>query len=863
MSLIRLALLSAGCLSAVVSAQCPGSWIPGFGAPGADARVRLFAIHEHPASPLLFAGGDFTSIGGVTARGVAEWNGVTWSPLGSGLSSTPTAMALFDDGGGTALYVTGSFLVAGGILTTGGFAKWNGSFWSLVTPVPGGFAKALAVFDDGSGPHLYAGGNYAPSGVMKFNGTSWIAMPGHPGITSADVRALAVIDLGAGPRLYSVGQFTTPTGTSGFWGRWNGSGWEGGPLGAPPSTIAALETPSGVSVYVGGQSAVPGQAFVDCVIGPSPGPLGAGLSGTLHALAAFDDGGGPVLHAAGTFGFPGGVPARLARWDGMAWSPFGNLAGCSTVVGALASFDPGSGAGLVIGGEFDIVDGVAARNLARFDGTAWSTLTSGATHGIGPEVFALESLALPAGAGLHAGGSLCLASPSPAAFAGNVARWDGTGWQPLGPGLGAAVRALEGFDDGSGLALYAGGRDLFAGTVPLTGLGRWDGSAWSAVGGGLALVAFPGASPNVVSLRTFDDGSGPALFVGGLFDRAGGITVSNVASWNGASWSPLAGGVSGTTVPPGVFPGPTIMEVYDDGSGAALYVSGSFSSAGGQPAQQLAKWNGVAWAGIPTGFSGSSPSLSSMTAFDDGSGPVLWVTGSFSTIAGLPAPGFAKWNGLTWAPGVLPAGAGGLARLAVLDDGSGPALHAIAVQPLGMSTILSLVRWNGGSWTQLGSQFNFGAAVNALTNHDDGSGQAIFAGGTFKLAGGVPSSGIAKWATPRPGLSLSQVAGSGILISDQHLLAGHEYFNVFSTVACSGPPGSGPWVGLCAPDPTPLFLQFQLPLGALPFHFVAGAPAVAFGPYPAPPGLVIDGVCFDFTGATLGCRSPVSRIVVQ
>lgn len=869
--LLRLAPLAvASCLCALAPAQCTGSWVSGFGAPGADGRVLHFAVYDDGTGSALYAGGQFTSIGNVSANYIAKWNGSTWSPLGSGLSAPVSAMEMFDDGSGPALYVSGNFGTAGGVPIPWRVARWNGSAWSAAPGQLGVMASALAVFDDGSGPHLYAGGSYAPSGVMKLTGGSWVPVPGYPGVLSATVGALTVIDLGAGPRLYTGGNFNTSAGTFGFFGRWNGSSWEGSSVNGFVNTIVELPSAAGTSVYVGGQftsaSGIP-TTGVACVLGPSTGPLGSGISGTVQALATFDDGSGPALYAAGNFTFAGGISAlRIARWDGTQWSAVGGgLAACGSgpVGNALATFDSGSGPELFAGGNFVSAGSAAATSIARWSGGNWSAVTSGTPNGVGREIRALKSAALPSGPGLFAGGDLCLAG---SVQVSGIARFDGSGWQPLGAGLTNTVFTLESFDDGTGVGLYAGGYAIDSGATVLNGLGRWNGASWAAVGGGLAVVNNPGFVTHVFCLRTFDDGSGPALFVGGFFDHAGGVPVSNIASWNGTSWSTLAGGVP-STAPPFVAPGPQVMEVFDDGSGPALFVGGIFSTAGSQPAQGLAKWDGTSWTSLPTGFSALGPGLNSMAAFDDGSGPVLFVTGSFSTIGGVPAPGFAKWNGQSWAPGIPPPPpATGVTRVAVLDDGSGPALHALVGGP---GALRSLQRWDGASWTALGSPFNYSPfgnyALNALTVHDDGSGPAIFAAGAFAFAGGVPASGLAKWATPRPTIDLSQASGpgSGILIADQHLVLGHEYFNIFSTTPCAGPPGFGPYMGLCAPNPSSLLIQFNLSVGSLPFHFSAGANTASFGPFQVPSGLIIDGVCFDYTGAVIGCRSPVARLVVQ
>src|SRR5262245_3585276 len=67
-----------------------------------------------------------------------------------------------------------------------------------------------------------------------------------------------------------------------------------------------------------------------------------GISGSVHAVAVYDDGGGPALFAAGNFSFAGNTPAnRIAKWSGSGWTALGS--GLDGDVNALAVYDDGSG----------------------------------------------------------------------------------------------------------------------------------------------------------------------------------------------------------------------------------------------------------------------------------------------------------------------------------------------------------------------------------------------------------------------------------------------------------------------------------------------------------------------------------------
>ena len=94
----------------------------------------------------------------------------------------------------------------------------------------------------------------------------------------------------------------------------------------------------------------------------------------------------------------------------------------------------------------------------------------------------------------------------------------------------------------------------------------------------------------VGALAVFDDGAGPALYAGGVFTSAGGVSANRIARWDGSGWSALGSGIDagpfGTTV--------YALASFNDGADAHpdLYVGGDFSSAGGIPSLGIAQWFG-------------------------------------------------------------------------------------------------------------------------------------------------------------------------------------------------------------------------------------------------------------------------------
>jgi hypothetical protein len=89
--------------------------------------------------------------------------------------------------------------------------------------------------------------------------------------------------------------------------------------------------------------------------------------------------------------------------------------------------------------------------------------------------------------------------------------------------------------------------------------------------------------------------SGSNVYFGGHFNGVGGssgvgagVRATNIACWNGRSWSSLSGGVNG--------------QVYAIATrGSDVYVGGEFTSAGGVSAMNVARWDGANWWAVGSG----------------------------------------------------------------------------------------------------------------------------------------------------------------------------------------------------------------------------------------------------------------------
>ena len=251
------------------------------------------------------------------------------------------------------------------------------------------------------------------------------------------------------------------------------------------------------------------------------GTLRAGANGSFDArqfrMRTAPDG-RPVFRPAGTTG------AGDERWaDG-----FELPNGATDIVHAVVR----AGNDIYIGGNFTAVGSVAANHVAKWNGTAWSSLGAGIGNGVNGSVY---SLAVAGNGAVYAGGSFTQAG---GAAADNIAKWNGTAWNSLGAGVGGTfytVYALAVADSGD---VYAGGYFTQAGGLAANCVARWNGTAWSSLGTGAA----NGTDNTVYALAVASNGD---VYAGGKFTQAGGMAANSIAKWNGTAWSSLGAGTRG------------------------------------------------------------------------------------------------------------------------------------------------------------------------------------------------------------------------------------------------------------------------------------------------------------------------------
>ncbi|MDA0698246.1 MAG: hypothetical protein O3B16_00185 [Chloroflexi bacterium] len=213
---------------------------------------------------------------------------------------------------------------------------------------------------------------------------------------------------------------------------------------------------------------------------------------------------------------------------------------------------------------------------------------------------------------------------------------------------------------------------------------------------------------------------GTDLFIGGWFKNLSNpddthLKEKYIARWDGTAWSELGGGVNGLVY--------AIATTDTD-----LYAGGTFTKAGGLPANHMARWDGEKWHPLGQGLNGAVYAI----AID---GKDVYAGGYFFRAGGLPASHVAKWDGTRWSH--LSVGPNNWVHSLVMLDGE---LYAggffTKVDTMDANYI---AKWNGSRWSRVGSGTDYW--IMALVAHEG----ALYAGGYFTNAGGKPANHIAKW----------------------------------------------------------------------------------------------------------------------
>ena len=316
-------------------------------------------------------------------------------------------------------------------------------------------------------------------------------------------------------------------------------------------------------------------------------------------------------------------------------------------------------------------------------------------------------------------------------------------WSPLGGDLGcnAQVNAVATAPDGT---VYFGGQFTSCGGVAASRIARFDpvSRAWSSVGAG----PDQGVDGVVFDLAI----GGGSVYVAGNFARAGGLAAQRVARYelDSGRWFSLGVGTENGVTGPGT----AALAIAVDG--AQIYVGGELTAAGGRPAQRIARFDSTrgvwfALGGSSDGVAGSPQVVLDIAAADG----VAYVAGGFSTAGGQPARNIARYvlAGDAWFP--LAAGpdngVGGISNIATtalivggevyvggdFASAGGIAANHIARYDAGLDAWFPLLGGGGANGTD--------GNVDALAL----TGTTLYVGGNFGQAGGATAAYAARFDT--------------------------------------------------------------------------------------------------------------------
>ncbi|MBX3464141.1 MAG: hypothetical protein KF830_13285 [Planctomycetes bacterium] len=650
---------------------------------GGGFNNQINAIVRMPNGDLV-AAGMFSSAGGVPANAIARWNGVSWAPLGSGIAGSVLSLLALPNGD---LVAGGVFAAAGGV-PADRIARWDGSAWSSIgTGFVGDAVRALASMPNGdivaAGQLVSAASSSGTYGLQRYDGVTWRHVPGLDAVAYPVVTRVVTL---ANGNLALFGSFSVGS-VPGEVAIWHAATATMQLLPKPVGgTTCCLLAASNGELWIGGASNAT-QPSLARWNGTAWSPV-AGAPGNILTLA--EDGAGRVIVGANpTTPWPNTHAA--SRYDGVAWQSLGGTTP-PPIVQAIVELSNGD---VVVGGRFSTFRGVAANNLARWNGTSWSAIGPG----VDGEVRALA--ALP-GDGFVVAGLFAQAGGAPAQ---RVARFDGQHWSTLGAGLATLPSALAVTTHGS----------IFAASSSPLGLHRFDGLQWQPVpfaGGAwvLSIAAladdslaiggtFYGYPPGTTGLLLWSNGAlatvaGAPTVVNRLTRLSddsllvGGISLQR---WDGSVWSavPMINAGAIRELPDGGLVGCNGPAAYGGGLASAVYrLRGagweSFGQVeGGVATQVLSSKRGELFLGgtfqtvggnaVSVGFAQAMPTCPATAASigagcTGGAGPVTlqanssaWIGGTFrATVAGMTLNSLAvQAFGLLPAVQPLPGGAPG------------------------------------------------------------------------------------------------------------------------------------------------------------------------------------------------------------
>ena len=324
------------------------------------------------------------------------------------------------------------------------------------------------------------------------------------------------------------------------------------------------------------------------------------------------------------------------------------------------------------------------------------------------------------------------------------------------PGADGAINQLAVISSGPEQGVYFGGEFRHIAGKYIPALARFDGAKWHQVGDGC---------PCAVDTLLVDAGiEQPVIYVAGKA-HLGGATI--VAEYRSGQWRTLADAVVGLNQRVHA------MAIHALKANRFLLIGGSFTEVRAKAAAEklpppkgmnVAAWDGKSWSGIAQGLQGQV-SVNGFGGFGGttSTGPhavrglvstvesgraIIYAGGDFTESGKTPLPGLARYERPEWRAeeGI----AGSVHCLCMYDDGTGNALYAGGALhlPKDYGNVSGVWRRIDGKWQPVGDGIQYGSSkptILTLAPFSYGGTTRLLACGWFSSSGSTSLPKVALW----------------------------------------------------------------------------------------------------------------------
>lgn len=252
------------------------------------------------------------------------------------------------------------------------------------------------------------------------------------------------------------------------------------------------------------------------------------------------------------------------------------------------------------------------------------------------------------------------------------------------------------------------------------------------------LAAVSGDKFNFQVERVLCDSVHNKLLVSSKFIKEiGNVYIRGICSWDGNSWDSLSSGINTHDTANSYPNGMALSCIPYNGK---LLVGGQFSSVGGVNATSLALWDGIKWDSLPVRafkFNDLPPQVAGFYKYNN----LLYIYGTFDTIAGQPASGLATWDGISFHPIILPiSDVNGIKGILEFQN----ELYVCGgfYDPGVFNGLRHILKFDGTNWVSVGGGLlGYSSSLSSMLIYKN----ELYVGGHFLKSEGNIGENVMKW----------------------------------------------------------------------------------------------------------------------